>query len=303
MPWARITARFPSDLSPVRWLVLFMLFVVEPCGAQPFLDVVNVSYLVSPDRLARVEANFNLPLELDSAGTLLVLSAGYEHWSMEAPADIDRIFDPSITVARETLNGFAVPVSFITQVVPDRWKLSITSITRYMILEETDRADWQLGGAFTFQRVKSASLTWKFGAYANADAFGLFALPLLGIDWRINAKSNLFGMLPGNFTYERKSTHWLRWGGYYRAITTSFGTRDGDFRRVDENTVGLFADLYFMKHMALRIETGHTALSQYQGGSLDPLYPPYGDGKYVDRGIGNGPYVRVLLAWRVRLDR
>lgn len=282
---------------------LFVLFAAVPCCGQPFLDLVNVSYLFSPDRLSRVEANVNLPLELDSTGTLLVLSAGYERWEVDAPVMSGPIEDPDIDSDLETLTGFALPITYVTVLVPHRWKLSVTGITRYMILEETDRADWQLGGAFTFQRVKSAALTWKFGAYANADAFGLFALPLLGIDWRINAKTNLFGMLPGNFTYERKSTHWLRWGGYYRAITTSFGTRDGDFRRVDENTVGLFADLYFMKHMALRIETGHTALSQYQGGSLDPLYPPYGDGKYVDRGIGNGPYVRVLLAWRVRLDR
>ena len=266
-----------------------------PGRTQPYLDVVNVAWVGSPDRLERVDVNANVPLKLDSAGSLLVFSPSFERWEVEVHA--------SDSVSRsDLLSGYILPITFITTLTPDKWKLSVTGIGRYMAIEDPQRGDWQLGGAFLFQRVKSTMLTWKFGAYANADAFGLFALPLLGIDWRIDAKHNLFGVMPGIFTYEHKVSRHFHWGIAYRAITTSFGTRDGDFRRVDENPIGVFADLYPVPRIALRLEGGHTVISEYQGGRLDPLYPLHGEGKYVDHHIGDGFYFKVMLAFRVRLD-
>ena len=268
-------------------------------SGQPYLDILNAGHVSSPERLARWEVGVNVPMNLDPLGTLFVISPSFEQWEI-APRE-----DPmhnSVTNGSEVLTGYLLPLTYVRTLGSRGWKMAITAIGRYMAVEAPHRADYQMGGAIVASRVMRPTLTWKFGAYANADAFGFFMLPLLGVDWRISDRHNLFGMLPGNLTYEHKTTSWLHLGVVYKAITTSFGTRAGDFRRVEENTVGLFADLYAVGKLVVRFEGGHTALSRYRGGMLDPWYPPIGDGKYVDHNIGDGTYARLGIAYRVRLD-
>ncbi|MBK8341541.1 MAG: hypothetical protein IPK99_16900 [Flavobacteriales bacterium] len=274
--------------------VLLLALAWNGALAQPYLDVVNTAGYISPDRFERYDVNTALPVTIGKRGARLVFSPGVERWNA--------LVDSAAQQRTDILTGYALPITLLAPLVPDRWTLSITGIGRYMVIEDPARGDVQLGGAVLLNRVLRPELTLKFGAYANADAFGLFALPLLGLDWRINAKHNLFGVLPGNLIYEHKASRLFHWGAAYKAITTSFGTRDGDFRRVDENTVGLFADLYPWKRLVLRLEGGHTVISQYQGGRLDPYYPADSEDRYVDHGIGDGFYARVMLAFRVRLD-
>lgn len=277
-----------------RALAVVFLMAEGTVGAQPFLDVLSTSSYVSMGRFTKHELATNLPVRLGASGDRLLLSPGVERWAAEvARADLQRTDD---------LLGFAAPVAWLHSLVADRWSMGLVGVTRYMRSEHPDRGDWQLGGAVVVNRIMRPDLTWKFGTYANADAFGLFMMPLLGIDWRIDAKHNLFGVLPGNFTYEHKPVRWLHWGVAFKAITTSFGTRDGDFRRVDENSIGIYLDLYPVRSAVLRLEAGHTAFSQYQGGRLDPWYPVGSDEKYVDHDMGDGLYVKAMLAFRVRLD-
>jgi len=271
---------------------VWILWIAAP--AQPFLDVFALSSYASADRFAKQEVSTNLPFSIGKSGDKVLFSPSVERWT----ASIAR----NDAFRTDDLLGFALPVAWLHTLAPDRWALSLLGVARYMRVEHPDHADAQVGGAVVTNRIMGPAFTWKFGVYANADAFGLFLMPLAGIDWRINAKHNLFGLLPGNFTYEHKPLQWLHWGATFKAITTSFGTRDGDFRRVDENSIGLYVDLYPLKNLVLRLEGGHTGFSQYQGGRLDPWYPAGSNERYVDLAIGDGPYVKAMLAFRVRLD-
>ena len=64
--------------------------------------------------------------------------------------------------------------------------------------------EYQFGGYAIANYKKNARLTYKMGVYINGDFFGLFVIPLLGIDWQINEKDNLFGVLPASLNYEHK---------------------------------------------------------------------------------------------------
>lgn len=123
-------------------------------------------------------------------------------------------------------------------------------------------------------RVFKPSLTVRAGVYTNYEAFGWFIMPLLGIDWRIDAKTNLYGVLPGSMNFERKSTPWFHWGLAFRAYTSSLGIRGGDYRRINENPLGLYGDLYFASNLVLRLEGGWCFIRQVFGGPGDPLYDP-----------------------------
>lgn len=228
----------------------------------------------------------------------VILSPYWENWRARLPRQ------PGSTDDRtENLSGWVLPVTWLTPMRNARCKFLLTGLVRYNTLNTMERSSVQPGGAILFTYAKKPSLTWKAGFYANSDAFGVFWLPLLGIDWRAGPKLNVWGVLPGSIHAEHKVLRWLHWGFVFKAFTNSYGERGGYFARTDENQIGLFADTYWLGRRAvLRLEGGHTAFSQYQGGPGHPRFEYLGRDGYVDHGMGDGPYVKVLLAYRVRLD-
>jgi hypothetical protein len=62
----------------------------------------------------------------------------------------------------------------------------------------------QAGGAVLLTYKKHPDLKYKFGLFYNREFFGNFFVPLAGIDWKINNRLQLFGVLPGNLVLERK---------------------------------------------------------------------------------------------------
>lgn len=270
-------------------------------SAQPLVDLFSVNVLGSPG-LDREEVSATLPLQLDTAGRLLVLDPYYVQWhtrtegSRYAPA----LQDP----VSETMQGAGGALTYVSPLWGARWKLAVAGIGRYHWLQQQSQGEIQYGGVLLASRVFKPSLTVRAGVYTNYEAFGWFIMPLLGIDWRIDAKTNLYGVLPGSMNFERKSTPWFHWGLAFRAYTSSFGIRGGDYRRINENPLGLYGDLYFASNLVLRLEGGWCFIRQVFGGPGDPLYDPASLTRsgYADHRIADAPYARVILAYRLRLD-
>lgn len=285
----------------VRVLVAWGFLLVFDMHAQPFIDLLGLNLLGSPG-LDREELSATLPLRLDTNGRLLVLDPYFVQWHTTTASER---YSPSHEEdVDETMQGAGGVVTYVTPLRTD-WKLAIAGIGKYHWLEEPKHADIQYGGVLLLSRVLKPTLTLRAGVYANYDAFGWFVIPLLGIDWRIDAKNNLFGVLPGSINYEHKCSQRFHWGASFRAYTTSFGTRDADYRRVDENPLGLFGDVYFTRNVVLRVEAGWSFVRQVLGGPGDPLYQNEDVRwrSYADHGATDGPYMRVLFAYRLRLDR
>lgn len=306
----------------MRRPLLLLLLIPGSAAAQPFIDVVGVGALGScrwpipaddrgsiDGRLGRLDGTLTVPIKINGKGDKIILGAYYERWSILPDLGQDLVGSSMF----EQVNGISVPLTHLRTLVEDRWKMSFTGIGRWMSFTADDpsaldggvqeKTDFQIGGAILASRILRPELTWRFGLYVNNDAFGVFARPLLGIDWRINDRHNLFGVLPNALTYEHKAGRHFHWGLNYRAITASYGEHGGDFRRLDENTLGAFLDFYILpSEFVLRIEAGHSVLSKYRGGEGSVHYDELGDGRYVDYGLGDGPYLRALLAFRVRLD-
>ncbi|MEO8068749.1 MAG: hypothetical protein ABI599_13725 [Flavobacteriales bacterium] len=283
-----------------RWqpTMLFVFLAGQAIG-QPYLDVVGSAFTYSPERLQRWEVGLSLPIPIGKANDKIILSPFWEEWKILVPA----VEQPHFAERSDRSTGWALPVSWLHEVKGGRWKLLFTGIIRHNHLGPLERGAPQYGGAFITTYGPKPKITWKVGFYANGDAFGLFWLPLLGLDWRIDGKHNVWGLLPGTMHYEHKAFKRVHWGAAFKAFTNSYGLRNGDFRRVDENQIGVFGDLYFFeRNVVLRLEVGHTVFSQYQGGELDERYAALAEGQYVDHHIGDGPYVKMLLAFRVRLD-
>ncbi len=286
-------------MRPLMTLVL--LAALRVSMAQPYLDIVQLNLYGCPGVVDRQEASVTLPIPLDSARrTLLVLDPYHVRWSYRTPGAFYP--PPQEGVVQEDMAGNGLALTFVGPLGASRWSMALAGIARYHWLGSADRGDWQ-GGCVALGILKvNTSLTWRWGVYANRDAFGWFVRPLAGIHWRIAPGKQLFGVLPGALTYEQRVGPRVRAGLSFRAYTSSFGTREGDYRRIDENPLGAYVDLYALKHLVVRGEVGYSAVRQYRGGPGDPCtnaHDPYG---YVDHAPGDGVYGRLMLAYRIRLD-
>jgi hypothetical protein len=131
----------------------------------------------------------------------------------------------------------------------------------------------QIGGAFVLNNKRNDNLTWKLGLYVNND---------------------LFGVLPGNLTYEHKINEHFYYGANFRAITNSYGNTNG-YWRIDENQLGIYLDTYFNKNFVLNIEAGHSLLRKIRTGAKDVFK--------FDANVNDNFYAKASFAYRVRFKR
>ena len=144
---------------------------------------------------------------------------------------------------------------------------------------------------------KNENLKYKFGTYYNSEYFGFFMIPLLGIDWNISDRLNLFGVLPGSMNLEYKLFKPLYTGIAFRSITNSFRTNGTGYFKIQDNHLKIFADLYITKHLVFTMEVGHSILRKYSLGTYSDIWKKEFDIDYKD-----GFVYKAGLSWRIRLD-
>lgn len=242
-------------------LLLFIMIKSLPDSqAQPYIDIASVKFMNSPDAgiinrnkqnyiLSYFNASLNLPLPFRPIRGIVLLSPFYEEWNTSLSNA------PNVVSKHQ---GFVLALSFVDTVPHHKWRYAITPIIRLKDFSEdgTSSAQWGVAGLAIFSQ--NRDLFWKFGCYFNRDYFGNFFMPLLGIDWWINKRNKLFGILPGNLTFEHKAGLQLYYGITFRAITNSYRDIGEGYFKVDDNQLSFFTDIYLAKSIVLNTEIGHS---------------------------------------------
>ena len=257
-------------------------------SAQPYIDLVNCRYTVSPgfssspnkNELDYANISVSLPLKFKNSNVLLV-NPFFEKWSAAV--------EPEHPM--ENYYGVALPVSYLKNFKGSNSSLITTAILRMNDHKIDANGKLQIGGAALLFAKKKEGLTWKFGLYVNGDLFGLFVIPLAGIDWKIDEKSNLFGILPANLTYERRLNKNIYYGLNLRTFTNSYA-RDTGYWRVDENQLGAFTDIYLLKNVVFNLETGSSILRKIRTGVQRKADDSWN--------IHDNIYFKISLAYRMR---
>lgn len=271
--------------------LIIILLSAGMSNAQPYLDIVYVKNTLSPNTgLFNREKNdvtinyfnigTNLPVQFRNKKDALIFSPYFESWSAQV-----------IRQKRQNYFGIGLPVTLSKSIPGSRWNILLTGIVRLNDSSIRTKEHIQTGGAFIAGYQRNQKLTWKFGLYINNEHFGVFVMPLLGIDWKITPRDNLFGILPGTLTYEHKINTHFYFGANFRAITSSYGTTKG-YWRIDENQLGIYLDSYFTKNIVLNIEAGHSLFRKMKTGvkglSSD------------DADVNDNLYFKLSLAYRLR---
>lgn len=271
-------------------IILALLFVIS-MQAQPYVDPLQVRYMHAFKNNKPIATPFthlwigsDVPVKLKEDSYLL-LSPYYEQWNIDS-SDKKEIFP--------IIHSLAIPVGIILPVNNSRWSIAVIPTVRWNGEKLFDKNNFQFGGATFATFSRTPKQKFRFGVYMNDEFFGLFVVPLLGTDWRIDEKNYLFGILPGRLTYEHKLNDKLYWGATFRAITNSFRLAGGNYIRIDDNQTSAYMDYYLAKHLCLTLEPGYGIFRKLRTGLHKRDY-------ITDVNMGDGFFIKLSAAYRVRL--
>lgn len=271
-----------------------VLFFSGNVAAQPFLDIAKLKYSNSPNaglfnqnkndvKLSYFSFETNLPVQFKNKKDALIFSPFFENWALKINNN-----------RRQNYYSVALPVTLSKTIPYTKWSILLTGIVRMNDSSINKKTKMQVGGAFIVSNKRNENLTWKLGVYVNNELFGVFVMPLAGIDWKINNRNTLFGVLPGNLIYEHRLNEHFYYGANFRAITNSYGNTNG-YWRIDENQLGLYLDAYFNKNLVLNIEAGHSLFRKIKTGIKQIS-------KY-DANVNDNFYFKLAFAYRVRFKK
>jgi hypothetical protein len=226
----------------------------------------------------------DIPIKLKQ-NTYLLLSPYYERWQIDS-GSIEKIVP--------VVQSIAFPIGVILPFKDPKWALTIVPVFRSNGEKLFADKTFQFGGATFVTWARKPQQKFRFGVYINNEFFGVFIVPLIGTDWRIDKKNYLFGLLPGRLTYEHQWSKKLFGGATFRAITNSYRFSNGQYLRLDDNQLSLYMDYYPVKNFCITLEPGYGVFRQMRTGINDKHY-------LTDRNWGDGPFIKLSASYRIRL--
>jgi uncharacterized protein DUF6268 len=282
------------------FLPLFIL-IYSISVAQPYLDIVRLNYSYSPlkglnEKNVPLISNFftadvTIPIELKKGGDAFIINPFFTN-------NVGSVSNEDFHVTSKALF-----VGFLKKDIFPNWNLLSSFIVRRNTqVDIGTNNDWQYGGVLLTTWKKTKDLSFKFGLYYNKEFFGNYFMALVGLDWKIDAKNNLFGVLPGSMIFEHKVTSRFYYGFAFRALTNSYREDAVDplfmhynYLRIDDNPLGIYADTYLSKKIVLSAEAGYTILRRYRYGYKTEDVHTKTDYK------NDNFYFKASLAYRLRL--
>jgi len=277
----------------LKHLLFATLNIIAITGfTQPYVDPFHIRYTYGFKSSSGNATPFNhlyvgpdLPLKLKNNG-FFVISPVYEKWNIDSASD-----GPSLA----EVSSIALALSIIIPIEKDRWLITASAIPRFNSENLSLDNSFQFGGALLATYREKQTLKYKFGVYVNREFFGIFVIPLAGIDWHINERNNLFGVLPGKLTFEHRLNSHFYTGGTFRAITNSYRLENDEYLRIDDNQLSSFLDCYISKHFVVTGEVGYGIMRKLRAG--DGFNKDY----LTDYNWGDGLFVKLATSYRIRL--
>jgi hypothetical protein len=132
----------------------------------------------------------------------------------------------------------------------------------------------QIGAGVLFTKKKSANLRWKYGLYVNTEYFSLLIVPLFGLDYKINSKHRLFGILPQNMRYEYKASAKFRSGIVFETPLNSYRLNKQSRTYIDQRHIllGVYQSIYLSKNIVLDLAIKQPISSKQNLFNNDQVY-------------------------------
>ncbi len=294
-------------MKQIRFVIVLFIFISgRETFSQPFADIMSFSYQTFSgtyedsskwkNKTDNYFLNFFLPKEFKNGHTLLI------RLNSEL---INSTISPDSSYSSR-LASVSMPFGFQLATKNKKWKTVLLAVPKIAsdFKDAVDEYDMQIGGIFLQNYIHSEKLKIKAGLYYNREAFGNFFVPLLGIDWKVNDRINLYGIIPTSYKMEFNIVKEKLYAGInFKSLTRSFRlskTMGYDYVRYDEMQLKVFVDCFVYKKFLLFGEVGYTIGKspwQYTYNTKEETYrnPVYNP-------VNNYLLFNVGIAYRVRLD-
>lgn len=280
-------------------LVILFCALSVTVSAQPYIDIASVYFQQSPADNGNSQKSsmntqltslfLNLPVQIDS--DFIIVNPVYENYRLDLSSETLPL----------NLTAIYMPVAWIHQFKNPKWSSALMAIPRLSsdLAKPLDGNDFQFGGIALATYKKKETLKYSFGAYYNSEYFGDYYIPLLGIDWNVSNKWNLFGTLPINLNLEYKMNKIVHAGFGLNLLTNSYRIQNKDFIRIDDYNAKFILDIYLLKNQVISLEAGHSVFRQYRMGTLLGGKPDY----LHDLNVSDGYQFRLAYIFRIRTDK
>lgn len=279
-------------------LLLVISILYLPSNAQPFFDILQLYKYQSPFNDLFQNQGGQISSASFRANSVVKLG---DHRLL--PGIAGESTDAQQEITKDYIRFYSVelPLTFLFSHRDPKHKTAFVFVQGLngqfnpLVLEN----HYQAGGAILHTIEKRSGLKYKFGLYYNAEFFGPFILPLAGIDWNVNSRLNVFGVLPNSMNIEYKFSNYIRGGIALKTFTNSYRIKnDADvFLKFQDNHLKIFCDLYISKNMVFSLEGGHSVLRKLRLGEKENDHI-----RYDSFNSHNNRVFRAGLIYRIRLD-
>ncbi|NQY68680.1 MAG: hypothetical protein HRT72_13280 [Flavobacteriales bacterium] len=245
-----------------------------------------------------LKINLKIPI-LFKNGDAVIVGANYNSFCVDSADTRFHFYNVTLPVGLHKIFSDKLTADFITL---NRFNTDFTNV---------DKGHFQYGLISTFSLKKSETFKYKFGLYYNYEKFGLFLVPLIGMDWKVNKKLQILGVLPREVTVLFKAHKKLTLGALFNGQITSYAMsteNGGGYVQRSKNDLGVFVDVYLTKSMVIQVGGGYLIGTNYKtyakGDKMDwaMSFMKFGDDrKVIDKISGDGAYFKVKLLYRFDL--
>jgi hypothetical protein len=290
--------RFTFLLLIISWNTISM--------AQPFADIASFNFQTfsgnykDSSKWKNTTNNYFLnlfyPKEFKNGNTLLIRINS-------------EILESKISGAyyySNRLANISMPIGMKLVSENKKWESIILAVPKIAsdFSQKINGYDWQYGAIVLQHFVPNPNLKIKAGIYYNKETFGDFFVPLLGVDWKVNKRLYMYGILPTSYKIELNLiAKKLYTGINLKYFTRSFRLSENyqrDYVRYDEGQVKLFVDYFVIPKFLVFADIGYSIGRnpwQYNYNSKEkslsnPIYYP----------MQNYMLFNIGVAYRIRFD-
>lgn len=291
------------------FLLLFFILILTTAKvfSQPYVDIMSFNYqnfssqytdsAQSKNKTGDYFVNLFIPKQYKNENVLLM---GFNYEMLNSSIVSDSSYSSK-------LYYLTLPLGFRFTAKSKKWNIVVMSLQRLAsdFKDVIDKRDYQYGGVFLHTIIKNEKLKFKYGLYYNREFFGDFFVPLVGVDWRINNRVNMYGVLPSFYRVEFNVIKNKLYAGLgVKFLNRSFRLskwQGNDYVRYNERQLKIFADYFVYKNILLFAELGYSIGDnplQYRYNTKDEQI--FRNAVYTE--VKSYPLINVGLAFRVRMD-
>ncbi len=202
----------------------------------------------------------------------------------------------------------------IVQKLNDKNGFQLLAVPRFMSdLNRSSESQWQMGGIALYEHKFNDKLKMRYGAMYNQEFFGHHLVPLVYLDWKVNEKLSVEGMLPVYLKVKYQHNERLQYGISYLGLTTTYRLGEENFNNDYIVREGLNFALYQRYHVGhnfhLETRLGYAIGRHYDQFSKDdkvslaiPL-KNFNDNRAVKSpAINTGAFLNVRLVYSLPLN-